>query len=54
MKDGRSKPPLPPDEIMDILITAAVNRTLGTHYTPEQVDALPQLFIDRVILVANS
>ncbi len=37
MKDGRSKPPLLPDEFYWHSLTAAVNRSLHTNYKIEEI-----------------
>lgn len=50
MQDGRaSRPPLP-EAFLDIAITRGVNETLGTHYSPEEIDAMPQIWIEKVLM----
>ncbi len=51
MKDGRSTAPPPPDCVLEELTTRAVNDTLHTTMTPEEVAARDEDWINRVLLL---
>ena len=54
MKDGRSAAPSPPPFLHTELITRAVNQTLGTNYRLEEIEQMPELWLQKVMLLAEA
>ena len=54
MKDGRSAPPPPPEFVRLELTTRAVNLFLGTTYTPNEIEELPELWIEKVLMLTHA
>ena len=52
--DGRASPPPPPDAIHLELTTAAINKFLNTHYTPDEIENMPASWLDKMMLIINA
>lgn len=55
MQDGRSKLPPPPEEYSDEIMAASLNSYFnGALYRPEDIPNLPQVWLDKMVILFNS
>jgi hypothetical protein len=54
MKDGRSKAPTLPEFLRDEMEVRVINNLLGTHYSVEELAEMPEIWIEKMLMWANS
>jgi len=52
--EGRANPPPPPEAYHVEITTAAINRYLGTHYTPDEIENMPAAWLDKMAMLINA
>jgi hypothetical protein len=53
MKDGRSRVPALPEFLREEAEVRAINRLLGSNYTLEQMQDMPELWIEKMLIWAS-
>jgi len=54
MQDGRSKQPTPPAFVQLEMTTASINHFLNTHYTPQEIANMPEMWIYKMKLLIEA